>query len=194
MQNDFVKPNGFLANAGQDTKPVEAIIPALSHFLAFSRQSVMMRIFVRTLHYEYTNTRLWSSRLAKAGNAPSLCIPGTWGSEIVDELKPNEGEPVVIKHRYDAFLDTDLSVILRTQGIKNLLIAGTKTNVCVDTTTRHAFMNDFLPVVLSDCVCTSDPGMQEPTLWNLATHFGYVASTDEITRNMTAITPALAQE
>lgn len=180
MQNDFVKANGFLGRTGQSIEPIEAMLPALTHFLAFARQTGMTRVFVKTLHDKYTNTRLWNSRFEKDGGAPSLCVPGTWGAEIVDELKPNADEAVVVKHRYDAFLDTDLSVILRAREIKYVLIAGTKTNVCIDTSARHAFMNDFVPFVLKDCVATSEAEMQEPTLLNLSTHFAYVVSSDEI--------------
>ncbi len=185
MQNDFVQSAGFFGKVeGQNMKIVEAIVPAVSNFLSFARRSGMKRVFVKTLHFDYTNTNLWNTRLENEGRTPQLCVPGSWGAEIVDELKPIEGEPVVIKHRYDAFLDTDLSLILRTMKVKNILISGTKTNVCVDTTTRHGFMNGFLPVVLKDCVATPDAGMQETILWNLGQYFGYVAPTEEIIQNL----------
>lgn len=101
---------------------------------------------------------------------------------MIDELAPQSDEPVVTKHLYSALLDTDLLVILRSRGIRNLLVAGTQTNVCVDSTVRHAFMMNFVTVTVSDCVGTDEADLHEPTLENLKRYFGYVAHSEEVMR------------
>ncbi|MCS7142253.1 MAG: cysteine hydrolase [Aigarchaeota archaeon] len=187
MQNDFVKPDGYVGRSGKDVRPVLEIIPKISRALDFSRKIGMPRIFVKTIHADYTNSDVWGSRYG-GREAPPLCVPGTWGSEIIDELRPLEGEPIVIKHRYSAMLDTDLPLILRSKKIRNLAVTGNMTNACIDSTVRHAFMMDYLTITLSDCVATPDTDLHEPTLKNLARYFGYVCTLDEFINSVIYLT------
>ena len=87
---------------------------------------------------------------------------------------------MVIKHRYSAFVNTDLDLILKAQQIKTLLITGTATNVCVESTARHAHMLDYHVVFLCDLTAASDPGLHEATLQNIQKYFGYVTASDDI--------------
>jgi len=183
MQNDFVRPEGYLGRLGKNMEPVLEIIPNIANVLEFCRAEGVARIFVKTIHAPHTNSEVWARRYGES-EAPPLCLPGSWGSEIIDELKPRSDEPVVVKHRYSAFLDTDLPLILRSREIKNLLVAGTATNVCIDSTVRHAFMLDFLTITLSDCVATADLELHKPTLKNLAAYFGYVATYREVIQRL----------
>jgi ureidoacrylate peracid hydrolase len=179
MQNDFVKPEGYFGKRGKNVKPVLDIIPNIAYLLEFCRRNNIFRIFVRTIHAEYTNSYVWASRY-RTSEAPPLCLPNSWGAEIIDELRPRDDECIVTKHRYSAMLDTDLPLILRSKRITTLLITGTATNVCVDSTVRHAFMMDFTTITLRDCVATTDVELHEPTLWNLEQYFGYVADSKDI--------------
>jgi len=185
MQNDFVSPNGYFGKvAGQNMTPVLESVPRVANFLNYCRRENIPRVHVQVIHPDYSSASNWKTRIGDLDRSPKICLPGTWGAEIVPELRPTPDEPVVTKRRYDGFLDTDLVVVLRSLQIKNLLIAGTKTNVCVDTTARHAFCNDYLTVTLSDCTSTPDPGMQEVALWNLGTYFGHVCTSDEAKRKL----------
>lgn len=179
MQNDFVKPEGYFGRIGKNVKPVLDIIPNIANLLDFCRRNNILRIFVRTIHSEYTNSYVWVSRYG-TNETPPLCLPNSWGAEIIDELRPRDDECIVTKHRYSAMLDTDLPLILRSKRITTLLITGTATNVCVDSTARHAFMMDFITITLRDCVATTDVELHEPTLKNLAQYFGYVADSKDI--------------
>ena len=184
MQNDFVKPEGYFGKKGQNMKPVLDSVIRIAEFLEFCRDKGPSVIFLKTEHPRYTNADTWRIRLGDEDESPNICLPNSWGAEIIDELTPSSDEPVVVKRRYDGFLETDLPVILRTWRIQNLLIAGTKTNVCVDTTVRHAFMDDYLTVTLSDCVSTPDVGLQGVTLMNIANYFGFVKTSEEVRRSL----------
>lgn len=184
MQNDFVSSKGYFGSViGQNLAPVQESVPRIADFLNYCRENDVPRVHVQVLHPDYTSALNWKGRIGELDTSPKICIPGTWGAQIVPELQPQKGEPIVTKRRYDAFLDTDLIVILRALHTKNVLLAGTKTNVCVETTARHSFCNDFTTVTLSDCVSTPDKGMQEVSLWNLGTYFGHVATSEQVKRN-----------
>jgi ureidoacrylate peracid hydrolase len=89
---------------------------------------------------------------------------------------------VVTKHRYSAFVDTELQALLRSNRIENLLLAGVATNVCVESTARDAFMFDYRVTVLSDCTGTYSETLREATLENMRRAFGTVATSTEVTR------------
>lgn len=180
MQNDFVSEKGYLGLKGQELGMVRDTIPAIKGLLDYFRQNKMQVIYTQTAHYRYTNTENWVSRTAQKSLDPSICIPGTWGAEIIDELKPLENEAVVVKHRYDAFLDTDLHVVLRAGGIENLIIVGTQTNLCVDTTARTSYMMDYVTVMADDCISTPETEFHQPILDNFHKNFGYVMKSSDI--------------
>lgn len=180
MQNDFVSDEGYLGLKGQKLAVVRETIPAIKNVLDYFRKNQLTVIYTQTLHYKYTNTENWVSRTAQKNLDPSICIPGTWGAEIIDELKPASGEPVVVKHRYDAFLDTDIHLILRAAGIENLVIVGTQTNLCVDTTARSAYMRDYTTIILEDCVSTPELEFHQTILDNFRKNFGYVEGSGDL--------------
>lgn len=186
MQNDFVSDKGYLGLKGQSLSMVRETIPAMKRLLEYFRKNQMQVIYTQTLHYRYTNTENWVSRTAQKSLDPSICVPGTWGAEIIDELKPLENEAVVVKHRYDAFLDTDLHVVLRAGGIENIVIVGTQTNLCVDTTARTSYMMDYVTVLAEDCISTPETEFHKPVLDNFQKNFGYVMASSEVMKKVSS--------
>lgn len=180
MQNDFVSQKGYLGLKGQDLSMVRDTIPAMVKLLDFSRKNNIQVIYTQTLHYRYTNTENWVSRTPQKSLDPSICIPGTWGAEIIEEMKPRKNEAIVEKHRYDAFLNTDLHMVLRAGGIENVVIVGTQTNLCVDTTARTSYMMDYVTVLAEDCISTPETELHQPILNNFRKNFGYVMGSSEI--------------
>ncbi|RLF95507.1 cysteine hydrolase, partial [Thermococci archaeon] len=79
---------------------------------------------------------------------------GEWGSQIVEELKPNPRDRIILKRRYSAFLYTDLDLYLRERGINTLYLSGVATNVCVLYTAADAFMRGYEVKVIEDCVAS----------------------------------------
>ncbi len=180
MQNDFVSQKGYLGLKGQDLSMVRETIPTMAKLLDFFRKNSMQVIYTQTLHYRYTNTENWVSRTPQKSLDPSICIPGTWGAEIIEELKPLENEAIVGKHRYDAFLNTDLHTVLRAGGIENIVIVGTQTNLCVDTTARTSYMMDYVTILAEDCISTPETELHEPIINNFRKNFGYVMGSSEL--------------
>ena len=177
MQNDFCKYGGAFGKSGKDLKHVQKMIPNLKNLLEKFRKLGVMRIFVKTIHFPYTGSPTWDVRYERA---KEVALPGTWGAEFIDELNPLPEEPVVIKHRYSAFLDTNLNLILRCNGIKNIIITGVYTHICIDTTARHAFMLDYGTIVVRDCVASFDTYKHSISLEILNEFFGHVLTSDEV--------------
>lgn len=110
-----------------------------------------------------------------------LLVEGSWDWQIVDGLKPQAGDIVVTKARYSGFCNTDLETTLRTRNIRNLLITGIATNVCVESTARDAYFSEFWPVLIEDAMNHSGPDFnRQSTLWNFEHVFGWVTRSDDV--------------
>jgi len=108
---------------------------------------------------------------------------GTRDWEIIDELKPQQGEIVIDKHRYSGFVNTELDTILRTYSVKYLLFIGLATNVCVESTLRDAYFHEYFPVLISDgCGNIGPEFTQEATIWNVTKVFGWVTTCHDLVK------------
>ncbi len=138
MQNDFVKPQGKLfVPTAPDT------VPRIRKLLERAREAQVMVVFTKDTHYPGDpEFGIWGEHVVK----------GTWGWEIVDELKPVEGEVVIEKTRYDAFYGTPLDDLLRVYGINSLVVVGTVANICVLHTVGSAALRWYRVVVPIDAV------------------------------------------
>jgi ureidoacrylate peracid hydrolase len=179
MQNDFCHPEGVSGKRGRQLTMTIEMAPRLEAFIKQCRRVDMPVIFVKTIHYPWTDSPSWVRRLDK-DSGDSVCRPGTWGAEFYAAIQPEEGEIVLTKHRYSAFLGTNLDLILRSRGIRSLLISGVGTNVCVESTLRDGYMRDYYIVLLEDCVGATDRELHEATLKNVRLHFGAVSNSNEV--------------
>jgi ureidoacrylate peracid hydrolase len=103
------------------------------------------------------------------------CEEGSWGVEIIEDLGARADEIHVIKHRYSAFFQTDLDLVLKDMLIDQVVVFGVVTNICVRSTVHDAFFNGYEVVVPRDCCAATGPREQESTLYDIATHFGVVS-------------------
>ena len=92
-----------------------------------------------------------------------VCEAGEWNGDFY-KIRPQPDEAIVIKHRFGAFESTDLDLVLRSQGIRSVVMTGIATNVCVETTARQAFMRDYYVVFTSDCTATYSQRAHDATL------------------------------
>lgn len=184
MQNDFVHPDGALAKNGGNAEPTQAIVPALNRLIADARSAGVPVIFIRAAHSAWTMSE--AGREKRLGRKFPICVEGTWGCEFYG-VQPLEGECIVTKHRFSAFINTDLDLILRAQGIKTLIMTGTATNVCVESTARDGFMLDYYVVFLDDCTGTGDRELHEATLRNISGAFGVVCNSTDVTAEWAAV-------
>ena len=177
MQNDFVHSDGGLAKNGGNVAPTQAIVPALNVLIADARSAGVPVIFVRAAHSTWTMSEAGIEK--RLGRQFPICVEGSWGCDFYG-VEPLEGECVITKHRYSAFINTDLDLILRAQGIKTLIMTGTATNVCVESTARDGFMLDYYVVFLDDCTGTGDRDLHEATLQNISRAFGVVCNSTDV--------------
>jgi ureidoacrylate peracid hydrolase len=122
--------------------------------------------------------RIMRARPELAGR---LLIENTWDWRIVEPLAPRPGEHVVKKTRYSGFCRTDLAAHLRAANVRNLLFTGIATNVCVESTARDAFFEEFWPILIEDAMDHSGPDFnRQATLWNFEHVFGWVTHADDV--------------
>lgn len=188
VQNDFCTAGGVMEREGADLAPVREMLPHLRRLLAAARAAGVYVVHVRNA-YSTTDGRYLSAsfldvatrRLAgRALTTIPLCQPGSWGADHAPGFAPGDGEPVVLKHRYSGFHQTDLEMLLRVRGVRTVIPTGVATNVCVESTARDAFMRDFFVVFPSDGSATYYPAAHAATLDTIRLHFGEVCTVDDI--------------
>ncbi len=183
MQHDFCSRRGAYdqANPGLDFSPIDEMVPRLAAFLHEARQLGVPVIYVQAIYNADDDRYLspaWLEHARRRRHGMYTTIPvckeGSWGAEIIPQLRPKDSEIVVRKHRYSAFIDTSLMAYLRNKGIRTLLVTGVGTNGCVESTARDAFMLDHFVVVVEDCVSTYWREMHQSSLKNIDLLFGEV--------------------
>jgi ureidoacrylate peracid hydrolase len=156
MQNGFVHPEGSVSRDGGPMLEVERVMDETVQLVAEARAAGLPVIYTQhVLRPDFFDvpSRLRARDLFHQGE--DTLVTGSWDAAVADELKPLESDLVVAKNRYDAFLYTDLELVLRTLGVGRLLVCGVATNVCVESTVRSAEQRDYEVTVASDC--TSGP-------------------------------------
>lgn len=139
MQNDFVNERGqlYVGEAARRT------IPNIKRLLEKARGSGATVVFTQDWHLEDDpEFPIWGKH----------AVANTWGSEIIEELRPLEGEIIIKKLRYDAFFGTSLDHVLRIKGIRNVVVTGTVSNICVLHTAASAALNLYRVYLPVDCV------------------------------------------
>ena len=129
MQNDFCDANGAGAKYGADVSTIQDMIPRMQRFFDGARALGAQLIFVQCIHEPSTDSDTWLFR--HDGVPRPHCRKGTWGADFCG-VAPQGTEPVVIKHRYSAFIGTRFESVLKTLGIRTLIMTGVGTNVCVE--------------------------------------------------------------
>jgi ureidoacrylate peracid hydrolase len=198
MQNDFCASGGMMANEGFDISEVQKTASRLPTLLAAARSAGVLVVFVRNVYStsnEYSrgqnkpaNMYLSDSWLEQAARTRKgsytrreVCALGSWEGDFYGDIRPEPGEAVVTKHRYSAFYNTDLDSILRSHGIRTIILTGVATNVCVETTAREGFVRDYYVVLVADGTATYSPEDHQATLRNIDRFFGEVKSITDIT-------------
>lgn len=174
MQNDFCSPEGKFAQAGRDASDIIQIVPKCKELLECARAANVMVVHIQqsTLPGQQSDNGGWLAFKTRDGKAPTYATVNTWGWEHVDELKPRNDtengryfEPIVLKFRPDAFLYTQLDLILHANGIESVVCCGCTTEGCVLATVMGAAFHNYYTCVAEDAVATSVPGAHEHAIW-----------------------------
>jgi ureidoacrylate peracid hydrolase len=188
VQNDFVSADGSAARRGEDVTAALSMVPRLIRLIEESRRAGLTIVYIKTMHSDWTDTPSWVYRNSQRSGL-NTCREGSWGAEFYQGISPLPSERVVIKHRYSAFINTDLNTVLKARGVQSVLVTGVATNVCVETTARDAYMFDYYVMLVEDCAAAYDPKLHRTTLENIRRHFGLVASSDEIIDSWKGLEP-----
>ncbi|MBP1887475.1 cysteine hydrolase family protein [Sinorhizobium mexicanum] len=171
MQNDFGSEGGMFHRAGIDISGIRQAVGPTATVIAAARDLNIPIVYLK-MGYRPDLSDLGSSdapnRLrhlhlfgvgetitAPNGKDGRILIRDTWGTDIVDELAPAAGDVVLYKTRFSGFYETELDAVLKSAGVKHLIVTGCTTSVCVESTIRDAFFRDYHCLLLTDC--TSEP-------------------------------------
>ncbi|MCW6008775.1 cysteine hydrolase [Micromonospora sp. CPCC 205371] len=191
MQRDFLEPGGFGESLGNDVSQLRRTIAPTAALLAGWRDAGLPVIHTREGHLpdlsDCPPAKLArgapSMRIGDPGPKGRILIRGEYGHDIIDELAPLPGEPVVDKPGKGAFHATELHRLLSRDGIRSLVVTGVTTEVCVHTTVREANDRGYECLVLADCVGSYFPRFHEIGLEMIAAQggiFGWVASSSDV--------------
>jgi nicotinamidase-related amidase len=201
MQRDFLEPGGFGAALGNDVSLLKAAIEPCRNVLAAFRAQGILVIHTREGHRaDLTDAPRHkvdrgdpSLRIGASGPMGRILVRGEPGHDIIPELYPIKGEPVIDKPGKGAFYQTDLDLMLRNCGIDTLFVCGVTTEVCVNTTVREANDRGYRCVVLSDCCASYFPEFHDMGLKMIKAQggiFGSVASSRALLAVMELATAA----
>lgn len=193
MQNAFVSRGGYFDLIGTDISLNQKIIGACKDVINEARLKGTKILYLQMAFSPdlsdigpedspaYRKSRILPLINKRPELKDKIYFAGSWGAEIVEELEPKPEDIVIKKQRYDGFIGTNLDIILRTRQIKFLIFMGVATNVCVESTLRHAFFLDYFPILVSDAVSQKGPvTIQEATIYNTQSLFGWVSTSENI--------------
>ena len=172
MQRDFVDRGGFGEALGNDVSLLRKAVPPTQLVLAACRAGHVFVAHTREGHRpdlsDLPPAKKARGRLkvgiGDSGPMGRILVRGEYGHDIVDELKPAAGEPVIDKPSKGAFYATDLDAVLKARGIRQLIVCGVTTEVCVNTPVREANDRGYDCLVLEDCVGSYFPEFQKAGL------------------------------
>ena len=190
MQRDFVEPGGFGEALGNDVSFVRTAIEPCKRVLEVARATGLLVIHTRAGHRtDLTDcpaaklTRGGMTFIGEKGPMGRILVRGEPGHDIIPELYPIAGEPVIDKPGKGAFYQTDLHLILQNHQIKTLIVCGVTTEVCVNTTVREANDRGYECIIPEDCVGSYFPEFQKYALEMIKAQgaiFGWVSNADAI--------------
>ncbi len=193
MQRDFLLPGGFGETLGNDVSLLLAAVEPCRRLLSAAREKGVLVIHTREGHRPDLSDAprakvergAPSMRIGAPGPMGRILIRGESGHDIIPELYPIAGEPVVDKPGKGAFYATDLQSVLQNRGIQNLIVCGVTTEVCVHTTVREANDRGYRCIVPGDCCASYFPEFHAMGLRMIKAQggiFGWVSDSEKVVR------------
>jgi len=193
LQNGYASPGGYRDLIGRDIGPAALVIENTNRILDPARKAGMTVVFLQNG---------WDPELREAGGVDSpnwhksnplklmrsrpelrgkILTRGSWDYDLVDAIRPRPDDLIIAKPRYSGFTGTDLDALLCDRDIRWLVFTGIATNVCVESTLRDAYFREYFCLLVEDATQQSGPTfVQQATVHNVETFFGWVTTTDNV--------------
>lgn len=187
MLNEFVSPGGAWDRTGEDISLPQKALSNIINLIARGREYGVPIVFIKSIYNTDDNRYLSDVFLQQARRSKKgryfeypVCVPGSWGSELAPGLEACPEDTIVIKHRFNAFFNTDLDLTLRSRGLRSLLITGVGTSVCVESTTREAFFRDYYNLIVGDCCGAYSREVHEQALRRMDHQYGQLVDSQAV--------------
>jgi len=190
MQNDFVHPEGGFAHRARENPEAKIDLPFLMGTVpyakrladSFRRAGRPVVYIAHVLKPDYSDAQFpyWRATRGSLSGNRTFITEGTWGAQIIDELKPLPGEHLVVKKGFGGFSNTPLDTILRNLGVTTCVVCGVTTCVCVSTTVRGGVEHNYRMILVSDAVAEVHRDTHEAELKTMARVFAEVKTTGEV--------------
>jgi ureidoacrylate peracid hydrolase len=167
LQNDYVSEGGVKHRRDGTVTSGQAVLAPTGRLLASARSAGALVIYLKmTLDYPWMHyaSDVDLGRRARRYGDEEMVVAGTWGHEIAPEVAPENGDVVIEKQRSSGFVGTNLDMILRSNRIESIVLAGVVTHGCVFATGLSAMMSDYYVTVAEDCVGSPRPDLHDIAL------------------------------
>jgi nicotinamidase-related amidase len=199
MQNDFLHRDGSFAHTAREHPEAKIDMPFLVGTIpnvkdlaeAFRAAGRPVIYVAHVLKPDYSDAAFpyWRLGIEPASWNHTHCVEGTWGAEIIDELKPHEGEHLIVKKGFGGFANTALDTTLRNIGVNTCVVAGVTTCVCVSNTVRGGVEHNYRMVLVSDATAEVSRDTHESELKTMGRIFADVKPTEEVKAILVTIRP-----
>jgi nicotinamidase-related amidase len=190
MQNDFLHPDGGFAHLARESPDAKidmdflrSTIPQVVRLADAFRNADRPVIYVaHVLKPDYSDAQFpyWRATLGSQSHNRTFITEDTWGAEIIDEIKPHDGEHLVIKKGFGGFSNTPLDTILHNMDVNTCVVAGVTTYVCVSTTIRGGVEHNYHMIIVKDGAAEIDRDSHEAELKTMQRVFAEVKGADEV--------------
>lgn len=178
LQNGFCHPDGSFANLGLDSAALAAAVPGSKKLVAAARQADVPVIYTRFIYRpDYRDGGVLTREIMPALAESRSLESGTWDAELLEELDVRPEDEIIDKNRYSAFYGTRLEPLLTSLGVRDLVLCGVTTNMCVETTARDAGQRDYRTFVVGDACGELDQVRHDTALVTVGFGFGWVLDT-----------------
>lgn len=190
MQNDFLHKDGSFSYRAQEHPEAKIDMPFLVETIphvrrladAFRAAGRPVVYVAHVLKPDYSDAAFpyWRLGIEPGGGNRTHCVEGTWGAQIIDELKPHSGENLVTKKGFSGFSNTPLDTILRNMDVNTCVVSGVTTCVCVSNTVRGGVEENYYMVIVKDAVAEVNRQAHAAELAAMDRIFADVKTADEI--------------
>ena len=189
MQNAYASPGGYLDLAGFDIGGAGKVIEQCAKVVETARAAGLAVIYFQNGWDEayveaggpgspnWHKSNALKTMRARPELQGKLLARGGWDYELVETLAPKPGDVVLPKSRYSGFFNSQLDSVLRSRGVRNIVLVGIATNVCVESTLRDGFFLEYFGIMLEDATHQAGPEfLQKASVYNVETFFGWVST------------------